>query len=67
MKINPETIALAESITAHVPDGGRKGLPYETIEGWTGIDHLDLFDQAHAAVLRRGEGGILNLESLPLP
>jgi hypothetical protein len=67
MKINPERIEQAESITAHVPDGGKKGLPYETIESWTGVDQLDQLDAQHAVVLRRGEGGALNLESLALP
>ena len=52
-------------ITAPVPE--KKGLPYETIESWTGIDQLDRLDAQHALVVRRAEGGSLNLESLPLP
>ena len=62
--LNGESV---ESITAHVPNGGRKGLPYETISSWKGVDHLDRIDPEHAVVLRRGEGGSLTLESLPLP
>jgi hypothetical protein len=67
MKISTDQIEGVESITAKVPDGGRKGLSYETIESWKGVDQLDRIDPEHAVVLRRGEGGSLTLESLPLP
>jgi hypothetical protein len=65
MKINTDHIEMAEGITAPVSD--KKGQPYETIEGWKGVDQLDLLDPTHALVLRRGEGNSLNLESLALP
>ena len=65
MKINTDAIENSESITSKVAD--KKGLTYETIEDWKGIDQLDRFDEKNALVLRRGEGGSLNLESLPLP
>ena len=67
MKIDPEKIEVVEGIVAPVPDGGKKGLPYETLESWKGIDQMDRFDSKHVVVLRRTEGGSLNLESLPLP
>jgi len=67
MKIDAGMIEKSEDITAPVKDGGTKGVRYETIESWKGIDQLDRFDNQHAAVLRRGEAGSLNLESLPLP
>jgi hypothetical protein len=67
MKISTDGIEQAESITSPVSGGGHQGLPYETIEGWTGVDQLDQMDSRHAVVIRRGEGGALNLESLPLP
>jgi hypothetical protein len=67
MKIDPEKIDVVEGIVAPVPDGGKKGLPYETLESWKGIDQMDRFDSKHVVVLRRTEGGSLNLESLPLP
>jgi hypothetical protein len=67
MKINTDQIEKSESIEAPVRDGGKKGLPYETIESWKGIDQLDRLDNQHAIVLRRTEGGALNLESLALP
>ena len=65
MKINAEEIAGVEGITAPVSD--KKGVTYETIESWKGVDQLDRFDEKNVLVLRRGEGGALNLESLPLP
>jgi hypothetical protein len=65
MKITTDKIENAEPISKPVP--GKEGLPYETVEGWTGVDHLDRFDADHALVLRRGQTGSLNLESLPLP
>ena len=65
MKISTDSIEKAESITERVAD--KKGLPYETIESWKGVDQLDRFDDKNALVLRKGEAGALNLESLPLP
>ncbi len=65
MKITTENIEKAESITARVQD--KQGLTYQTIESWTGVDQLDRFDSKHAIVLRRAEGGSLNLETLALP
>ncbi len=65
MKITTENIDKAEGIKAKVAD--KQGLTYETIEAWTGVDQLDRFDAKHVAVLRRGEGGSLNLEALALP
>ncbi|HEU0009992.1 MAG TPA: hypothetical protein VFT34_09275 [Verrucomicrobiae bacterium] len=67
MKISTDQIEGVESITAPVPGGGKKGLPYETIASWKGVDQLDRIDSEHAVVLRHGEGGSLTLESLPLP
>jgi hypothetical protein len=65
MKIATDRIDKAEGITEPVAD--KKGLPYETIASWTGVDQLDRFDANHVVVLRRAEDGSLNLESLPLP
>lgn len=67
MKIATERLDAVEGIVAPVPDGAKKGLAYETIEKWTGVDQLDRFDKDNVIVLRRGERGALNLESLPLP
>ena len=67
MKISTENIANAEAITAPVGGGGTQGTKYETIAAWQGIEQLDKLDDTHALVIRRGEAGALNLESLPLP
>ena len=69
MKIEADNIEEASAIEEPVGGGGQKGLKVQTVEGWTGVEHLDLFDSAHALVLRRpnGEKGPANLETLPLP
>ena len=67
MKIGTDNIAEAESIVAPVPDGNTKGVGYETIADWKGVDQMDRFDSKHVLVLRRNEGGALSLEALPLP
>ncbi|MBI4662766.1 MAG: hypothetical protein HY735_28460 [Verrucomicrobia bacterium] len=67
MKVSTDNIEKTEPILAHVPGGGTKGLTYETIKDWTGVDQLDRLDGQFALVVRRGDGGSLNLESLPLP
>jgi hypothetical protein len=65
MKISTDQIEGVENITAPVKE--TKGLPYETIKEWTGVEQLDRLDQGRAIVLRRAENNALNLESLPLP
>jgi len=67
MKLSTDTIEQAESITDPVQGGGTKGLAYQTIEDWTGVDQLDKLDAEYALVVRRADGGAMNLETLPLP
>lgn len=67
LKVATDQIENAENISQPVKDGATKGLPYETVAGWTGVNHLDRFDTKNALVLRRTEAGADNLESLPLP
>jgi len=67
LKVATDHIENAENISEPVKDGATKGLPYETVAGWTGVNHLDRFDTKNALVLRRTEAGADNLESLPLP
>ena len=67
MKISTQNIAAYEKIEERVEGGGVKGLPYETIENWTGVDQLDQLDDKQAILLVRAENGALNLESRPLP
>lgn len=66
MKITTDNIEKTDPILAPVPDGGKKGLSYETVQGWTGVEQLDRLDEQLALVVRRDASG-LNLESLPLP
>jgi hypothetical protein len=65
MKIPTAGIVEVEGITE--PVSGTKGLGYETIEAWKGIDQLDRLDDKNAMVLARGEGDALTLESRELP
>ena len=65
MKFRTDDIENASSITERVSD--KKGLGYETIEGWKDVSQLDRYDDKNALVLRKGEAGALTLESLPLP
>ncbi len=67
MKIDASQIESSDSISAPVKDGATKGVGYETIESWKGIEQLDRLDAGHAAVLRKAEAGAFNLETLPLP
>jgi hypothetical protein len=67
MKISTANIEAADSITAPVGGGGTKGQTYETLKDWTNVEQLDKLDGKNALVLRRGEGGVLNIESLALP
>lgn len=65
MKIAADKIGEAENITA--PVSGTKGLGYDTIDAWKGIDQLDRLDEKTAVLLVRGEGDALTLESRDLP
>jgi hypothetical protein len=67
MKIATENLGTVENITAPVPDGAKKGLNYETIEAWKNVDQLEQLDSKHVVLLRRGENGSLNLETMPMP
>ena len=67
MKISADEIEKVESIESPVGGGGTKGLPYETIKDWTGIEHLDKLDATHAVVVRKGDANAVNLETMPLP
>jgi hypothetical protein len=65
MKIPTEKIVEIEGITEKVDD--KKGLGYETIDSWKGIDQLDRLDDKTAVVLARADSGALTLESRDLP
>ena len=61
MKISTDQMEGAESIAAPVPD--KKGLPYQTIESWTGVEQLDRLDPQHALVMRRDRPSDLSAET----
>jgi len=42
------------------------GVPYETVASLKGVQHLDKYDNSSALVLM-GEGGSLDLRTVPLP
>src|SRR6185369_5003625 len=67
MKISTDNIDKAQSITSPIRGGASSGQSFETIADWKGIDQLDQLDAKNAVVIRHGEGGDVNLESLPLP
>lgn len=67
MKVNTDKIETVEGIAQPVPDGNTKGLTYETIPGWTGVDQLERLDARHALVIRHTDNGAVNLETLLLP
>jgi hypothetical protein len=49
------------------PVSGTKGLPYETIADWKGVEQLDKLDDGNALILARSEGGALDLKTIALP
>ena len=67
MKLKTASFENASGITNRVHDGKSEGVPYETIAAWKGIEQLDRKDESHALVVRRTDGGSLNLETLQLP
>ncbi|MFO1497019.1 MAG: hypothetical protein U1G07_01255 [Verrucomicrobiota bacterium] len=67
MKVEADNIERAEDIVRPVKDGETRGLAFETIPGWTGVDQLERLDFQTALVVRRTASGAQNLESLPLP
>ncbi len=67
MKVSTENVEKTDSISEPVKGGGAKGLPYDTIAEWKGIDQLDRLDEKNALVVRRADGGALHLETLALP
>jgi hypothetical protein len=66
MKIGIDDFEKAESIVTPVQEE-RKGVGYETIEGLTGVEQLDLLDKQTALVMKKDASGAVSLESLPLP
>jgi hypothetical protein len=66
MKVETDGIEAAEGIIEPVR-GATKGIKFETVANWTGINQLARLDTDNALVVRTGEGKALNLQALPLP
>ncbi len=64
MKVAAEQIASASSITSKVQDTA--GVAFEKV-AWEGVNQLDRLDNRYAVVVRTGNAGALNLETLALP
>jgi hypothetical protein len=65
MKMSTKGIEGYEAITERV--AGTKGLGYETLADWKGIEQLDKLDDANALVLTRSESGALDIKTVALP
>lgn len=64
MKIKGDGLESFPSITAKTEVAG---VPYETIEGLKGVEHLDRLDANNALMLVKQESGALQLKKLALP
>jgi hypothetical protein len=67
MKVSTDRIESVENISEPVRDGETKGLSFETITGWNGVEQLAQLDTKNALLLRHSESGGRDLESRPLP
>ncbi len=67
MKVATDSVEKVDAITEPVKGGGTKGLPYDTISDWKGVDQLDRLDEKRALVVRRNDKGSLELQTLALP
>lgn len=65
MKISAVELAGNYNITQRID--GTAGASFETLEGWTGVVHLDRLNSKQALVLSQTEMGQMNLYSAPLP
>ena len=65
MKMPASDLGSYEAITKPIAD--KSGVPYETVAGWKGVEQLDRFDDTHAMMLFRTEGGGLDLKKVALP
>jgi hypothetical protein len=61
MKISTDSIDKQQALTEPVRDGGRAGLPYETIESLKDVEQLDKVGNANAIVLAKGTLSVVAL------
>jgi hypothetical protein len=66
MKIPTDAFGTAPAITQPV-QSETGGIGYETVAAMKGIEQLDLFDDRTTIVLARADGGVLHLQTVPLP
>jgi len=68
MKFDLAGIEQYDGITEHVPNGGKRGLPYETIDWLEGVMQLDRLDDRSVVVLvEDADAGVLNLLTVETP
>lgn len=65
MKLPGDNLGSFEGITKPVPD--KQGVPYETIAGLKGVEQLARFDDGHAIMLVKADGGAMELKTIALP
>ena len=65
MKLPGDNLGSFEGITKPVPD--KQGVPYETIAGLKGVEQLARFDDSHAIMLVKADGGAMELKTIALP
>lgn len=66
MKISTQDIEANPGLTEPVRGGGTAGQPFETIEGWDSVRHMDKLDDGHAVIVREADGK-LGLAVVGLP
>lgn len=66
MKMPTKGIEKYGAITSKVAEE-RRGLPYETLDSWKGVEQLDKLDDSNALILARAENGSLDLKTVALP
>jgi hypothetical protein len=67
MKVNTDEIETVANINEPVQDGATRGLTFQTVTGWTGVEQLARLDVNNALVVRHTDSGSQVLESLALP
>jgi len=65
MKISTDGIEKIEAITTRIKD--KAGLTYQTIDALKGVQHLAKLDKDNALLLIQADGGVQNLQTVPLP
>jgi len=67
MKLPTAGFSGARPLSERVSDGATAGIVYEKIKTWAEVSQLDLLDEQHALILRRGANASLDLATLSLP